>query len=103
MMYARGWGVPVDDAQAQAWIRRAECRCGITGEGEYDLALEMSDEDRIRSPAEREGATKWLIRAAEAGNRDAQSLLGSPTRLKQRGLSVEANLSEYWRGRASAD
>ena len=100
MMYARGWGVPVDNAKAAAWLRRAECGCANAGANEYDLALEMSSYTS-REPEERTKAVEWLIRAAEAGNQDAQALLGDSVKLGARGLKVSTAISEYWRQRAT--
>jgi TPR repeat protein len=91
-MYARGLGVPIDDARATMWFRRAECGCSLTGQNEYNLALNLAD-TADGAPA----AIRWLQRAADAGNVDAQRLLADPSALKARGLTVETSVSDHWR------
>ena len=95
-MYARGLGVPIDEAQATTWFRRAECQCNVTGQFEYSLALDLS------SYASHEGsdkalAVRWLRRAADAGHPAAQRLLADPGALEARGLNVDASITEHWR------
>jgi TPR repeat protein len=96
MMYARGWGRPVDEERATMWLRRAECGCESPGRGELDLALDMSSYVATSS-SDRAMAVHWLQRAAEAGHPDAQRLLADSSALKARGLSVDSSISQHWR------
>jgi TPR repeat protein len=91
-MYAAGWGVPVDDIQASIWFRRAECRCDEPGQAELDTGLNLLD-----SKSDKGAAVKWIQRAAEAGHPRAQMLLTDQRTLREKGLSVDPAVSDYWR------
>lgn len=95
-MYARGFGVPVDEAQATMWFRRAECGCEITGENEYAVALNLLD---INVSEAKTLATRWLQRSAEAGHPHAQRLLADPVALSAKGVKVDSSVVDYWRHR----
>jgi TPR repeat protein len=98
--YGRGLGVPVDPARAEMWFRRAECRCEAPGAGEYSLALDIAYD--AAKDSDRQLAVYWLVRSAEAGDRDAQQMLADEAALRKHGLSVDAAVRDYWSRRAGA-
>ena len=72
LLYAKGQGVPRNDAEAVRWTRRAAER-GHAG-AQYVLGIRYA-----RGRGVRKNTTeflRWTIRAAEGGNASAQSILG---------------------------
>lgn len=71
-MYANGFGVPLDDAQAFHWL-------GLSAEQEYAQAqykLGVMHQNGWGVPMNDEQAAAWYKRAAEHGLTDAQVALG---------------------------
>lgn len=93
-IHAFGLGVPEDDVQAQIWFRRAERDSDELGYNEYGVALDFLNGFAGKKDAA--AASLWMQRAAEAGNTKAQTLLANPA-ADSRGLSVDPQISEYWR------
>jgi hypothetical protein len=95
-MYARGLGVPYDEVQASMWFRRAERGRKVTGMAEFGMFKWY-----LEVQPDLEKAARWLQRAAEAGNSDAQGLIADEKRLTEKGLKVDPAVTEYWRKFAS--
>ena len=91
-IYAEGGTIARDDTRAGMWFRRAECGCDSPGEIEYYTGLDILK----RIPPDSSAALRWITRAAEAGNLEAQSLLADPAALQAKGLTVAPGTAEYW-------
>lgn len=91
-LYAQGHGVQEDEAVAQMWFRRAECRCDSPGQAEFDVGLELLEET---SP-DRNSALQWILRAAEAGHPRAIDFLGNKSQLANAGIKLDEPYMSYW-------
>ena len=82
LLYANGYGVPLDDAQALKWY-------GLAAEqnhGEAQSALGVMHANGWGVPMSEAEAMKWYLLAAENGVTDAQVNLGT---MYQNGFSIE--------------
>lgn len=84
LLYANGYGVPLDDAQALKWYMLAadqdhgQAQCNIAVMHANGWGVPMSETE----------AMKWYLLAAENGITDAQINLGT---MYQNGFSIEKN------------
>jgi TPR repeat protein len=84
LLYANGYGVPLDDAQALKWYMLAaeqnhgQAQCNIAVMHANGWGVPMSETE----------AMKWYLLAAENGVTDAQINLGT---MYQNGFSIEKN------------
>jgi len=84
LLYANGFGVPLDDAQALKWYMLAadqnhgQAQCNIAVMHANGWGVPMSETE----------AMKWYLLAAENGVTDAQINLGT---MYQNGFSIEKN------------
>lgn len=84
LLYANGYGVPLDDAQALKWYMLAadqnhgQAQCNIAVMHANGWGVPMSETE----------AMKWYLLAAENGITDAQVNLGT---MYQNGFSIEKN------------
>jgi TPR repeat protein len=93
-MYAFGWGVPIE-IQAAMWFRLADCSCSAPGTSEYDIAFSYLHGNVVTRDVAM--AAKWMRRAAEAGNPEAQRMLADRGKLNALGLPIDSAVSDYWR------
>ncbi len=73
LMYARGHGVPEDDAQAVEWYRKAAGQNFAWGQTNLGF-MYASGRGVVKDEAE---AVKWYLKAAEQGFAMAQDNLGA--------------------------
>jgi TPR repeat protein len=71
-MYAKGEGVPKDDAEAVKWYRKA-AEQGLA-EAQYNLGVMYDEGEGV--PKDDAEAVKWYRKAAEQGLAEAQYNLG---------------------------
>jgi TPR repeat protein len=84
LLYANGYGVPLDDAMALKWYGLA----AEQGHGEAQCALGVMHANGWGVPMSESEAMKWYLLAAENGVTDAQINLGT---MYQNGFSIEKN------------
>lgn len=80
-MYANGYGLAMDEAQALSWWKRAADRGHA--DAQFAVAMAYMYGDGVKQ--DREAASQWLIKAASSGVEDAQVIL-----LDMAGRGVEA-------------
>ena len=76
-LYANGYGVPLDDAEALKWYQKAADQ----GHGEAQCALGVMHANGWGVPMSETEAMKWYLLAAENGVTDARSTLALCTRM----------------------
>ena len=86
-LYANGYGVPLDDAEALKWYQKAADQ----GHGEAQCALAVMHANGWGVPMNEAEAMKWYVKAAENGVTDAQVNLGT---MYQNGFSIEQDRVE---------
>ena len=82
LLYANGYGVPLDDAMALKWYGLA----AEQGQGEAQCALGVMHANGWGVPMSETEAMKWYLLAAENGVTDAQVNLGT---MYQNGFSID--------------
>ena len=82
LLYANGYGVPLDDALALKWYGLA----AEQGHGEAQCALGVMHANGWGVPMSETEAMKWYLMAADNGITDAQINLGT---MYQNGFSIE--------------
>lgn len=95
-MYARGEGIPRDDAVAFRWFTLA----AEAGRAEAQFELGRMYRDGIGMPADGKAALFWLRRAAEQGKTDACNLVGE-LYLGSGGIPVDHTAALEWFFRAA--
>ncbi|WP_053323457.1 tetratricopeptide repeat protein [Komagataeibacter europaeus] len=73
LLHDRGWGLPLDMAQAEQWYARAAVQGVRPAQARYGALLLKDGDGRPRNAMT---AETWLRRAALAGDREAAALLG---------------------------
>lgn len=84
LLYANGYGVPLDDAQALKWYSLAAAQ--NHGQAQCNIAVMHANGWGV--PMSETEAMKWYLLAAENGITDAQINLGT---MYQNGFSIEKN------------
>lgn len=93
-MYANGWGLPVDLAEAAKWYQRA-ADLGL-GDAQYDLGLMYAKGQGV--PQDYVRARMWLNLSAAQGNKDAVRETGRISRVMTRAQMAEADkLAREWK------
>jgi hypothetical protein len=88
-MYALGDGGHIDTYRATSLIRLLDCRYFAVGEKEFYISNLLLKKDA-------NSATAWLLRSAEAGYLQAQSILSNSEKLKGIGFNPVGVDSDYW-------
>lgn len=70
-MYANGYGLAIDEAQALEWWKKAAAQ----GHGEAQFAVAMAYVYGEGVPRDRATAVKWLTKAAQNGVEDARTII----------------------------
>ena len=91
LMYAKGRGVPQDDAEAAKWYRRAADQ-GVA-RAQYNLGRTYDEGQGV--PQDYVEAVKWYRRAADQGDADAQLYL-SGMYAKGRGVPQDFTSAYMW-------
>jgi TPR repeat protein len=92
-IHAYGIDLPYDERHAAVWARAASSTGKLNTDGSFEYGVARAYLSGERGTVDRDRALAWCIRAAEAGNRDAQKALASGTEFSP----VDPATSAYWR------